>query len=142
MIAALTFLVQGYGQWKKAVLLITVVAIGSFGIMPTLSEALHEIYVENRIARLIARYVREPSAQGLYGSEIQIQRFTVTYLDDMLHVKVQAEATRDRFDDAQARLDEFRRQLSRDLGEPVVINLQVVPIEILRFTSAPGEGEK
>lgn len=142
VVAALVFLIQRYGQWKKAIVLIAVVVAGSFGMMPTLNTALREIYVENRVARLTAQYIREPSAIGLYGSEIQIEGFTVVYVDDVLHVSVDARATRDRVGQAQERLDGFRRRLSDDLGEPVVVELDLIPIEVMHLRSAPAAAEQ
>ncbi len=50
-------------------------------------------------------------------------------------------ASRENLEDAQVRLDRFRRVVERDIGEPVVIEVDVVPIEILQFRSAPSSPE-
>jgi hypothetical protein len=42
----------------------------------------------------------------------------------------------------QERLDEFREILSVDIGEPVVLDLDVIPIDIVSVRSEPPELRK
>ena len=41
--------------------------------------------------------------------------------------------------DVQERLDEFREILSADIGEPVVLDLDIIPVEIVSVRSEPPE---
>ena len=134
-IAALVFLIQRYGHWKKALPVIAVIVVGSFGLMPALNRTLHEIYVKNRVASLYAQYHYEPSEIDFEKSAQKIQHLHVAYRSGVLHVSADILATRDRLEGMQERLDAFQKRLSTDIGEPVVIELEIKPIEVLRAKS-------
>ena len=48
---------------------------------------------------------------------------------------------RDRVEGLPARLDLFRHELEEKVGEPVIIGVEVVPVDIVHFRSAP-DGDK
>ena len=41
--------------------------------------------------------------------------------------------------DLQERLDEFRKILSADIGEPVVLDLDIIPVDIVSVRSEPPD---
>ncbi|MDJ0607610.1 MAG: DUF389 domain-containing protein [Kiloniellales bacterium] len=138
LVAALVFVAQRYGNWQKALLLVVGIAIGSFMLMPALGGALHEIYVENRVVRLFVKGASQDADAFSNMAMAKIDRIHVSYRVGVLYVTIDMFASRENLEDAQARLDEFRRIVEQDIGEPVVIEVDVVPIEILQFRSAPS----
>jgi hypothetical protein len=46
---------------------------------------------------------------------------------------------RDRLADGQARLDLFRKFLEGEVGEPVDVTFEIVPVEVLSLRSSAGD---
>jgi uncharacterized hydrophobic protein (TIGR00271 family) len=137
VIAALVFIVQRYGDWKKGLIVIALVVIGSFGLMPTLNQALYEIIVKNRVVRLQMKYASQARESDLYAGAVQFRQISAGYREGLLHVSIELLVSRDRLNEAQKRVDAFRERLARDLGEPVALEVDVVPIDVIRFSSRP-----
>jgi len=135
VVAGLVFIIDGYGIWKKGLAAIAIICIGSFGMMPPLNRAMYEIYVKNRALDLYARTARQVALGNPHESAIRLERIRVGYRDGVLHVTVGLFATRDRLISAQQRLDAFRDRLSRDLREPVILEAEVIPVEVLQLKS-------
>jgi hypothetical protein len=136
-VAILAFVVQRYGEWKKALLaLLVVIGLSALLIQP-LGTALHRLYVKNRVVRLIAKLhtVRPDIVSG----RVKFDSINVTYRDGLLHVNIDAFVPRDLLvdkpdaTDAQERLDLFQDYLSADIGEPVWVDFDVIPVEMIEL---------
>lgn len=136
-VAAFVFVIQRYGQWRKALPLIAIIVAGSFGMIPSLNQTLHTIYVKNRAVSLYVKYAFQPSEGHSQTSTQMLQRIQVGYRNGLLHVNADLLATRDLVGAVQEKLDTFRRRLSDDIGEPVVLEVEIIPIEILKAKSGP-----
>jgi hypothetical protein len=42
--------------------------------------------------------------------------------------------------DLQKRVDDFRKYLMEDIGEPVVVEFDLIPVDMMNFKSQPPEG--
>jgi uncharacterized hydrophobic protein (TIGR00271 family) len=135
-VAILVFVSQRYGEWKKALLaLLLIVGFAAFLIKP-LDGSLHRLYVKHRVVRLIAKLsdVRPDIVTGRAKLEPIID---VTYRDDLLHVHVDAFFPKDELVDnpglpnAQERVELFQEYLSADIGEPVLVEIDIIQVEML-----------
>ncbi len=139
-VAILIFVSQRYGEWKKALLALFLLVGFSVLLIDPLEEALHRLYVKHRVVRLIAKLsgVRADIVPG----RSKISSLNVTYRDGLLHVNVDAFMPKDLFGDKsveQERLDRFRKYLSEDIGEPVVVELDISPVDVIQLSSEPPE---
>jgi uncharacterized membrane protein len=142
LVATLVFIAQRYGNWRKALAAIAVITVASFLLIPPLNQTLHEIYVKNRVVRLHVKrsgWLVDGAAQK---NLIKIEKINVDYRDDVLHVIVDMFATRESLRNAQQRVNEFQSILSAELGEPVVVELEIIPIDLIRIRSAPSNSDK
>jgi len=142
LVATLVFVAQRYGNWRKALAMVLVISVASFFLIPPLNEALHKIYVKNRVVRLHVKRTGWASFSPIEGSSIKIESINVDYRDDVLHVFVNLFATQDHLDNVQERVDQFRADLSDEIGEPVVVELDIIPINLIQIRSVPPELKK
>lgn len=132
VIAATVFIAQGYGRWPKALLFVFVLVVVSAFLTPSLNRALKVLYAENRVMRL---YSKRAVDSG-YSRTAKIDRFNVSYRGGILHVSVDMFTVKGALRGGQDKLDDFRMALEEELGEPVVIEIDVIPIDVLHYRSA------
>jgi len=139
-VALLVFIFQRYGEWKKALIALVVIVTSSAFLIQPLNRELREIYVKNRVLRLIVKLTA--SRPDLVSSRGRTVSMNVTYKNDYLHVYVDGFVPKDRVSNIEDRLDQFREILTADIGEPVVLELDLIPIEIVSIRSEPPELRK
>jgi len=139
-VAMLVFIFQRYGHWKKALFsLLVIVAFSPLLIQP-LNQALHEMYVKNRVVRgMIDMSSTFPDYAPGRG---RLESINVTYKDDVLHVYIDLFSPKDMMSKAQERVDKLRQNISITLGEPVVLVVDLIPVEFLHIISGDVEVEK
>lgn len=137
-LALLVFISQRYGEWKKALLaLLLVLGLSVFLIEP-LSEELHRMYVKHRVVRLITKLA--DTATDIVTGRSKVISLNVTHRGGVLHVNADIVMPRHLLKKApleQKNIDRFREYLSEDIGEPVVLELEIVPIDVIQFRSTP-----
>ena len=139
-IAILIFTFQRYGTWKKALLSLTLFIGLSVLLVEPLGQALHELYVKNRVLRQSVKLAA--SRPDLVTGTGRIESLNVTYRDGMLHVFMVGFVPKDSISNAQERMDRIREILSADIGEPIVLEVEVIPVEIVQIRSEPEELRK
>ncbi|MGS4883669.1 DUF389 domain-containing protein [Roseibium sp. MB-4] len=139
IVAALVFLLQNYGQWKKGLALLIVASLGGYFLVPPLNTALHEIYVKNRLLRLVIKNLEREPTFGSKGTEVRIQTVNVGYRNDHLFIRVDLLADRQKLAQAQEDLERFSAQLAKDIGEDVLIEVDIGAIDVMRLR-ALGRG--
>ena len=142
-VAILVFLIQRYGEWKKALLgLALFIGISALLFQP-LENSLHRLFVKNRVGRLIAKLsITRPD---IITGRAKLESINVTYRKGLLHVNVDTLSPKDELIDKpgmplQKRIDLFREYLSEDIGEPVVVEFDLIPVEMIHLRSQPPEG--
>ena len=141
--AILVFLATRYGHWKQALFGLLLFTGLSALLFHPLDQALHRLYVKNRVVRLIAKlaHVRPDIISG----RVKIDSINVAYRDDLLHVNIDGFIPRDLLiaepgeSTAQERVGRFRDYLSKDLGEPVVVEFNMIPVQMISITTEPPE---
>ncbi|GHB31707.1 hypothetical protein GCM10007094_20510 [Pseudovibrio japonicus] len=142
VIGTLVFVAQRYGDWRKALTAVAIISMLSFLFVPTLQETLHEIYVKNRVIRLAVKRSHSFTDNGAENLAQKIESVNVNYLDGMLNVNIVMFLTREHMEGAQARLDDFRRVISEEIGEPIAMEVDVIPIDFLRLRSSQPKPTK
>jgi hypothetical protein len=139
-VAMLVFIFQRYGEWKKALFALLVIITSSLLLIQPLNQALHELYVKNRVVRVIVKLVS--TRPDLISGRGRIHSINVTYRDDLLHVYIDGFSPKNMMSKAQQRFDQLRQILSVDLGEPVVLVVDIIPVEFVQIRSEPAESRK
>lgn len=138
MVAALVFVAQRYGNWRRALVVVAIIGVASLLLAPALNQALHEIYVKNRVVRIYAKRSSALADSPIAGQMAKIDKLDVNYRNGILHVNADVFQQRGKLEGAQQTIDEFRSLLSADIGEPVIIEVDIIPIDLVRLRSAPA----
>ncbi len=139
-VAMLVFIFQRYGEWKKALFALLVIIASSLLLVQPLNQALHELYVKNRVVRLLVKLAA--ARPDLVSGRGKIESLNVAYRNGILHVYADGFTPKDMMLNFQERLDDFREILSADIGEPVVLDFDVIPVEVVSIRSEPAELRK
>jgi uncharacterized hydrophobic protein (TIGR00271 family) len=142
LVAALVLLSQGYGQWKKAIVWLVLIAAASAILLRPLGESLHRLYAKTVTYRAIGRLM--VTRPDIFSGEGRIDSLNVTYRDDLLYVDIDALTPRERLGDRkiiQEKADLLRDELMSRLGEPVVIELEMVALDYFEVRSVPDLDE-
>ena len=140
VVGGAVLLSQGYGHWKKASVGIVVVAACSALLLEPLGESLHRLRVKSRTMRLISTLpVQRPD---LFSRAGRIDSLHVTYRDGLLHVGIDGVIPTEEIPDMQRMADVLRQYLSESIGEPVVVEAEVIPIEFHHFKSMPPDSQR
>jgi uncharacterized hydrophobic protein (TIGR00271 family) len=141
-VAILVFVFQRYGKWKKALLALVLFVGLSLLLVQPLNDALHRLYVKNRVVRLLTKLAHE--RPDIVTGRARFESFNVTYRKGLLHVNVDCLSPKDELIDnpsmpLQKRIDLFREYLSEDIGEPVVVEFDLIPVDMIHLRSQPPE---
>jgi uncharacterized hydrophobic protein (TIGR00271 family) len=140
VVVMLIFSLQRYGEWKKALVALVAIVTASVFLVQPLHQALHQLYVKNRVVRLSVKLAE--TRPDIVSAAGKIDSLNVVYRNGVLHVYADVFSPRDTMENMQDRLDEFRKILSADIGEPVVLNLDMIPFDIVSVRSDPPELRK
>ena len=130
-VAALVFVLQGFGLPRRSALgLLALIAVIWFIGRP-LGREYHEFYVANRVVALVSEVQADAQAEQF----VRIERVRSDWRNGTLFVDVDLLATERFFVQTQSELDEFRRQLSKEISEPVDLTVNAIPVEVRMFRS-------
>ncbi len=146
-VACLILLSQGYGSWKKAGAGLIAILLASILIINPLEKALYKLTVKSKVLSLMVtlpqKYPHMFSGQG------KIDGIHVNYRgDDILHVSIdgftpkpkEVKGITERMDAKLRRVvDVFQKHLEKELGTPVIVEVDLIPVEII---SAKSGGEE
>ncbi len=132
------FSLQRYGQWRIAIVGLVLTLIVSTLLIQPLGKSLRELYVKSTALRLIAS--ARSIAPNAFAAQAKIETLNVTYRSGELYVSIDATAPRTATENLQARMDNFRKILTAILNEPVHVEIDLVPVDLIRLTSSPDRG--
>ena len=140
VVAMLVFLMHRYGVWKKAVIALGLFIGLSLLLIQPLNQSLHEIWVKNRALRLVSKLaVTRPD---IVSGRAKIESVHVAYINGLLHINMDGFVPKDTMSSGQETLDRYREILEADIGEPVVIEMDIIPVEMVQIRSGPAESRK
>ncbi|MGK7939627.1 MAG: TIGR00341 family protein [Crocosphaera sp.] len=126
--AALVFILESYGSWKKAIwgllLLIASLAV----ITLPLNFHFREMIAENRIRHALSIYIHESKQHLIESIDVQLQ-------ETKLFVTVEVFASTVELDRSEARknLKKIQNFLAKQVGYPVHLKVIVFPVEIEEY---------
>jgi uncharacterized hydrophobic protein (TIGR00271 family) len=139
VVAGIVMTVQGYASRFRSIFGLACAIAASIALMQPLSKELEKLHVKSMVLRLVKTLpVIRPD---IYEGTLRLETLRVRHEDDVLHVRGEGTMHRDAVEGYQARLELFRRALEEKAGEPVVIEIEAIPVDIVNFRSAP-DGNK
>ena len=144
--ACLTLLSQGYGYWKKAGVALIAIFIAAFLIFDPLEKALYKLTVKSKVMTLLATLPQQ--YPHMFTGTGKIDSINVNYLGDILNVDIEGFSPRPREVDgiteepevrAQKVVDVFQKHLERELDGPVIVEVNVIPIDLIYIKSGGEE---
>jgi uncharacterized hydrophobic protein (TIGR00271 family) len=139
VVAGIVMAIQGYARWKRCFLGLTCAIAASIVLMHPLSEEFNKLRIKSMVLRLVKTLpVTYPD---IYESTLRLETLRVRTEDDVIHVRGEGTIARDRVEGYPVRLELFRRKLEEKAGEPVIIEVEAIPVDIVHFRSAPN-GDK
>lgn len=133
------FACNRYGHWKKALIALLLLVGLSALLFKPLEQALHRLYVKNRVVRLIVKLAH--TRPDLISGKAKLESLNVTYRGERLLVSIEGFLPKEQLVDEAGTLEIEKRvnlvaeYLSEDLGEPAVVEFDFIPVEMLRVSS-------
>jgi hypothetical protein len=121
--------------------LVAIVGLSSLLIQP-LQRQLGDLYVKNRVVRLIVKLAH--TRPDIVSGKVKLDSINVTHRDGYLHVNIEGFFPIDKDHDTEVesyehRVDMFREHLSNDIGTPVIMTIDAIPVNMVHFQSLPPE---
>ena len=139
VVAGIVMAIQGYASWKRGIFGLVCAVAASIVLLQPLQEDFQRLHVKSMVLRLVKTLpVTHPHT---FESTLLLGRVSVRREDDVLIVRAKATVSRDKAEGVPARLDLFRHELEKQVGEPVIIEVETTPVDILLFRSVP-DGDK
>ena len=135
VLAGIVMTLHGYARWKRAFFGLTCAIVASFILMQPLNQHFKELRVKSKVLRLVKTL--PVSHPDIYEKSMRMENLRVRTENDVIHVRGEGTMARDKVEGYPARLELFRHELEKMVGEPVIIEVEAVPIDILLFRSAP-----
>ena len=135
-VAILIFICHRYGEWKKALLAFFVCVGLSTLLFEPLHQAFHRMYVKSKTVRLITKL--SDSRPDIVSGQGKFESINVTYQDGVIHVNIDGFTTKERIPDVPRAAELFRQYLSAEIGEPVVLEMDVIGVDILQLRLEPS----
>jgi uncharacterized hydrophobic protein (TIGR00271 family) len=131
IIAAIVFVSNGYGQWKKAVFGILFTAgVVSLLIQP-LGSSLRQIYLKSLLlSRATTLIVENP---GMYTGTVRFVSIDVSYRDGSLFVDLDVLVPEEDGALFGKKVVAMQEYLTRQAGEPVRLRVDVIPIKVVTY---------
>ncbi len=129
--AAIVFLCESYGSWKKAMASLLGLLASLIMITLPLNFSFREMIIENQIRHELAKRHRKHKDREesiITKVDVQLQEGKIVVTADVI-------ITPDRLDeiDPEENLKQTQKILSEKMGQPVELKVRVFPIEILDF---------
>jgi uncharacterized hydrophobic protein (TIGR00271 family) len=132
-VAIIVFTAQRYGNWKKASLALGLFIVLTLVLVPPLKESMHQLWVKNRVLRIASIRAAEQPNIG----RSKITSVHVTRRDGVLHVRIDGFIVEERLKGMYARVEDIREIISADVGEPVGVELNLIPVKMIKIESNP-----
>jgi uncharacterized hydrophobic protein (TIGR00271 family) len=140
-VACIILLTQGYGKWKKAGIGLLAVLIASIVIVDPLEKALYKLTVKSDVLALMVSLPN--NYPHMFTGQGRIDAVNVNYHGDTLYVHIAGIAPRPKSDmsyeemneNLQSVLDLFQDHLEEKLNSPVIVELDVIPVELISVSS-------
>jgi uncharacterized hydrophobic protein (TIGR00271 family) len=131
IIAAIVFVSNGYGQWKKAVFGILVIAIGAGLLIQPLGLSLRQIYLKSLLLSRVATLIVDDP--GMYPGTARLENIDVSYRDGSLYVNLDVLVPEEEIARLGKRVEAIQRYLTEQVGQPVRLRVEAIPIKVVTY---------
>ena len=139
VVAGIVMILQGYARWLRGVFGLACAIAASIILMRPLDEDFKALRAKSMVLRLVKTLpVTHPHT---WESTLRLDTLRVRREDDVLHVHAEGTVPRDKVEGLPARLELFRHELEEKVGEPVIFEIEAIPVDIVLFRSAPDGDE-
>ena len=135
--AGALFTLNGYGQWQKATIGLSLVAMLSVGIVYPLGVSLFNLYVKSSTLSLIA--VMHNKHPDLFSGKAKINSVSVKQSGNVVIVGIDAVGPREDAQKNRLSVELIQQYLTKSLGRPVIVELELIPVDLQRHIVKPGE---
>ena len=138
--AILVFLSQKYGSWRKSLIGLAIFVFASVFLFEPLGNSFIALYVKSRTLRLMTKLQDEHP--DIVSGQSRIDSIRVNVRKGIVYVSVEGFAPKDGMGQAQQRLDVFRAYLRAEIHRPLVIDVEFIPVDVVRMRSASKDVPK
>jgi uncharacterized hydrophobic protein (TIGR00271 family) len=135
--AILIFGVQGYGSWRKPFFVAILLLLSTSFVLDRLDRRLEIIFVEDMVKHLYVDAVRQHT--GLVSEDNFILQVRGERVDGRLGVSIVLLGANTNLGEVDTVAETFRGMLSEQLGEPVSLRLEIIPIDIVQYEVFPAQ---
>ena len=141
VVAGIVMAMQGYARWGRGTIGLVFAIAASIVLMHPLSEELDRLRVKSMVLRLMKTLpVTHPHT---FERTVDFDILRVRDEDGVLLVHVEGTVPRDKADGLQERMELVHDELEKKAGEPVIIEAELIPIDIMRYRVVPhGDNNK
>ena len=136
--AGAIFAIHGYGHTTKAVLGLLAVAVASFGLLHPLGVSLYKLHVKSSVLSLIMSNRRE--LPKMYDVNARIEAVNVGFKGNVVEVNIDVLESETEAGKMEEKVVAFQKALSKILNRPVVVDVDLIPVPILRFSAGRAVG--
>lgn len=134
-VAAVVFFSQRYGTRRKMLLTLALCIGLSALLFQPLYEAFHRIYVKSKAVQLVAEIpTKRPD---MFATQAKVNSIRVFYRNELTHVAIEFMAPRERAKHLQDSANLLSQELSTAIGEPVVVVLDFIGVDVGQTQSQP-----
>ena len=137
VVAGTVMTIQGYARWARGFIGLICVMVASYALVQPLSQELEKLQIKSAVMRL-AKTLPEAEPDHFINT-LQLATLRVRVEDDIYYVHGEGVMPRDKVEGAQARLEFFQRALQEKIGEPVIMEMEVTPVDLVQIRAAPDE---
>lgn len=139
-VAGFVFLAEGYGKKIKAGLSLLVLGALSMALLDPLGASMNRLYIRSQALSLISQL--QQRYPDIFSRQITLDKILVKYKGEDLHVTVEGQAPRATLAGMQNKVDTFQKLIQTDLNHPVVVKVNMVPVDIQSFRAGPQKNAR
>jgi uncharacterized hydrophobic protein (TIGR00271 family) len=128
-VSMVIFNAEGYGRWKRSFASLMVFLAASMLLVPPLQDSLHRLWVRHRVFRIME--MRKDFLSPAQRSRVMAVHVTGT--SSSLAIRIDAFVPEGRLELIRKRMEEARALVSRDVGQPVSLEYDLIPIRRVRL---------
>jgi uncharacterized hydrophobic protein (TIGR00271 family) len=139
VVAGAMMTIQGYARWLRSTFGLACAIAASIVLVQPLQDDFNKLRVKSMVLRLVKTLpVTHPHT---FESTMLLDTLRVRREDDVLHVHAEGTVARDKVEGLPVRLELFQQELEEKVGEPVVIEVEAILVDVVLFRSA-ADGDK
>ena len=137
LVAGIVMAIQGYASWKRAVVGLVCALAASVVLMQPLTKDFETLRLKSMVLRLL--HTLPVTHPHTFDKTVSVDTLRVRYDNGVLYVRIRGTVPRDKADGLQQRLELFRDELEKQAGEPVIVEMDVSPIDVMHFRVTSNE---